>query len=154
MTPPRPPQAPNPYLRTKVMTASREELRLMLLQGAERFAKAGRKELAKEKPDLEKSYEAWMKAKRIVVELTTSMNRAQSPEVVERLTALYTYIYKLLVDANTTRELKPADEAIKLLAYERETWELLMEQNRAEAAGGGVAGTTRQAAMTAVRQAS
>ena len=155
MTPPRPPKAPNPYLRTKVMTASPEELRLMLLQGAERFARAGRKELDQEKPDLEKSHEAWMKAQRIVVELSTSMNPAQSPEVVERLTALYTYIYKLLVDANMTRELAPADEAIKLLAYERETWELLMEQNRAEAAGGSAStGATRQAAMTAVRQAS
>ena len=156
MTPARPPSAPNPYLRTQVMTASPEELRRMLLQGAERFARAGRKELEAEKPDLEKSHEALMKAQRIVVELSTSMNPAQSPEVVERLTALYTYIYRRLVDANTTRELGPLDEAIKLIVYERETWDLLMAQNKAEAAGGSppAPGQTRQAAMTAMRQAS
>lgn len=123
----------------------------MLLQGAERFAKAGRKELAAETPDLEKSHESLMKAQRIVVELSTSMNPRLAPEVVERLTALYTYIYKLLVDANLTRELGPLDEAIHRIAYERETWVLLMEQNRAEAGGdaSGGAATTRQAALTA-----
>lgn len=156
MTPPRPASAPNPYLRTKVMTASPEELRMMLLQGAERFARAGRRELEAESPNLEKSHESLMKAQRIIVELSTTMNPKLAPEVVERLTALYTWIYRRLIDANLTRELEPLDEAIKLIAYERETWDLLMAQNRAEKSGQASATIppqTRQAAAGSLRQA-
>ncbi|MEO1059304.1 MAG: flagellar export chaperone FliS, partial [Actinomycetota bacterium] len=36
-----PPQGPNPYLKTKVMTASPEELRLMLYDGALKFCRQG-----------------------------------------------------------------------------------------------------------------
>ncbi|NJL30429.1 MAG: flagellar protein FliS [Phycisphaerales bacterium] len=34
-----PPSGPNPYLRTKIMTASPQELRLMLYEGAVRFCR-------------------------------------------------------------------------------------------------------------------
>lgn len=126
----------------------------MLLQGAERFARAGRRELGSEAPDLEKSHESLMKAQRIIVELSTTMNPKLAPEVVERLTALYTWIYRRLIDANLTRELEPLDEAIKLIAYERETWDLLMTQNRAEKSGeAGALATQASQGSTAMRQA-
>ena len=56
----------NPYLRTKVMTASPEELRLMLIEGAIRFLREGRNAMVQKK--YEAQYEALSDAKNIVLE--------------------------------------------------------------------------------------
>jgi flagellar protein FliS len=138
------PQGPNPYLRTKVMTASKEELRLMLYDGCLKFchqAKAGL-----EAKNYEQSYENLVKAQKIVLELSTSLNHEAAPDICDKLTALYNYIYKLLVDANMTRQPEKIDEAVKLVAYERETWQLLMDK----ASGAQQGGVTPQEQQTAL----
>jgi len=114
----------NPYLRTKILTASPQELRLMLYEGALRFCHQAKESL--QRKDFEASYNSLTRAQRIVLELSTSLNHQVAPELCSRLSALYTYIYRRLVDANVQREHGPVDEAIELLRYEKETWELLM----------------------------
>ncbi|MEM7626823.1 MAG: flagellar export chaperone FliS [Planctomycetota bacterium] len=126
--------APNPYLRTKIMTASPEELRLMLYDGCLKFCRGAKTELVKDKPNFEAVYENFMRAQKIVLELSTSLNHDVAPELCEKLSALYTYIYRLLVDANLEREPAKVDEAVQLLEYERETWVMFMQRN-AEAQG-------------------
>lgn len=120
------PKPTNPYLRTKIMTASPEELRLMLYEGAIRFCRQAREALPK--GDFETSYNGLMRAQKIVLELSTSLNHKVQPELCDRLSALYTYIYRRLIDASTQRELAAVDEAIRLLEFEKETWQLLMKQ--------------------------
>ncbi|MBX2851594.1 MAG: flagellar export chaperone FliS [Phycisphaeraceae bacterium] len=127
----------NPYLRNQVLSAKPEELRLMLFDGAIRFLSVGRKGL--ESRDYDISYTNISKAQKIVLELSNSLNRDVMPEVTEKLSALYTFIYRLLVDASTTREIKHLDEAIRLLKYERETWALLIEKAAEQPAGNGAA---------------
>ncbi len=119
----------NPYLKTRIMTASPEELRLLLYEGCLKFCRQGKAELEKEKRDYEALYENFMRAQKIVLELSTSLNHQANPELCEKLSALYTWIYRLLVDANMDRDVAKVDEAIKLLDYERETWQLLMQKN-------------------------
>ncbi|MEM6260588.1 MAG: flagellar export chaperone FliS [Planctomycetota bacterium] len=126
--------AANPYLRNQVLSAKPEELRLMLFDGAIRFLNVGRKGL--ESKDYDVSYTNISKAQKIVLELSNSLNRDVMPEVTEKLSALYTYIYRLLVDASTTRETKPLDEAVSLLKYERETWAMLIEKAKGAPASG------------------
>ncbi|MEM6503973.1 MAG: flagellar export chaperone FliS [Planctomycetota bacterium] len=126
--------AANPYLRNQVLSAKPEELRLMLFDGAIRFLNVGRKGL--ESKDYNVSYTNISKAQKIVLELSNSLNRDVMPEVTEKLSALYTYIYRLLVDASTTRETKPLDEAVSLLKYERETWAMLIEKAKGAPASG------------------
>lgn len=128
--------AANPYLRNQVLSAKPEELRLMLFDGAIRFLNVGRKGL--EAKDYDVSYTNISKAQKIVLELSNSLNRDVMPEVTEKLSALYTYIYRLLIDASTTRTTEPLDEAVKLLKYERETWALLIEK-ASEAPASGAA---------------
>ncbi|MEM6854237.1 MAG: flagellar export chaperone FliS [Planctomycetota bacterium] len=120
--------APNPYLRTKIMTASPEELRLLLFDGCLKFCRQGKQELTQDKPNFESVYENFMRAQKIVLELSTSLNHQANPELCEKLSALYTYVYRLLVDANLQRDPKKADEAIQLLEYERETWQMMMQK--------------------------
>ncbi|MCE9590487.1 MAG: flagellar export chaperone FliS [Planctomycetes bacterium] len=128
------PKPTNPYLRTKIMTASPEELRLMLYEGAIRFCRQAREALAKN--DHETSYNGLMRAQKIVLELSTSLNHKVAPELCDRLSALYTYIYRRLVDGSTRHDLPAVDEAIRLLEFEKETWQLLMKQ-LADGTGGG-----------------
>jgi len=116
----------NPYLRTKIMTASAEELRLMLYDGAIKFCRQAHDALGKK--DFESSFNAIGRAQKIVLELSTSLNHNIAPELCDRLGALYTYIYRRLVDANIEHDVAPLDEAITLLDFERETWRMLMHQ--------------------------
>lgn len=123
----------NPYLRNQVLTASPEQLRLMLYDGALRFMRAGKVGLAGKNFDV--SYTNLSKAQKIVLELGSSLKPDIMPELCEKLSALYTYIYRLLIDANMQRTTGPVDEAIKLLEFERETWVMMMEKNAATASG-------------------
>lgn len=141
------PNAANPYLKTKILTASPEELRLMLYDGAIKFCRQGRDAL--DRRDLETSYNCLMRAQKIVLELSTSLNHSVDPDLCAKLSALYTYIYRLLVDANTQHTLPPVDEAIQLLEYERETWQLLM-QRLAEQGGDGASEGVHGAQQTAI----
>ena len=140
---------PNPYLRTKILTAGPEELRLMLYEGAIRFCRLARAAL--EAREWEKSYNNLMRAQKIVLELSTSLNYQVAPELCARLGALYTYIYRRLVDANVEHAIAAVDEAIKLLEYERETWQLLMAKTAGQPqpppgpTGGSVAGAQQTA---------
>lgn len=148
------PKAANPYLKTKILTASPEELRLMLYDGAIRFCRQSRD--AMEAQDFEQSYNGLMRAQKIVLELSTSLNHSIAPELCDKLSALYTYIYRRLVDANLKRELEPIDEAIKLLDYERQTWQMLMQKlstsPNAPTAADRIAGAkqARQTAMSSL----
>lgn len=116
----------NPYFRTKVMTASPEELRLMLLEGAVRFMHEGRTALVAK--DWEGVYDGFSQAKAIVMELINALRPEVAPELCSSLSALYTYIYRLLTEGSFERDLAKIDEAIRLMDYERETWAMAMEK--------------------------
>ena len=132
----------NPYLKTKIMTASPEELRLMLYDGALKFCRQAKMSL--EKKNFEDSYNNLMRAQKIVLELSTSLNHDADPQLCQRLSALYTYVYRLLVDANMKRESGIVDEAIKLIEYERETWQMLMKKLAGEGKPSDTSITTAQ----------
>ncbi len=124
----------NQYLRTKVLSASPEELRLMLIEGAVRFARTGREGLVEK--NYEKSFENISQCKAIVMELLNALKPEHDEDLCNKLSGLYTYMYRLLTDANIQHELEPIDEAIKLLEYDKETWKLLMEKVAKERADG------------------
>jgi len=139
----------NPYLKTRIMTASAEELRLMLYDGAIRFCTQA--QTALEGGDIETCYSGLMRAQKIVLELSTSLNHKIDPELCERLSALYTYIYRLLVDANMHRRVDPIKEALKLLQYERDTWQMLIRK-LAEDSGRTANLNTQQTAISSLSQ--
>lgn len=121
---------PNPYLRTRVLTATPAELRLMLFDGAIKFCQQALE--ARKTEDRESAYHSLMRAQKIALELSNSLKHDVDPELTSKLSALYTYIYKLLVDANVNHTSTEIEEAAKLLEYERETWQMLMTQLSAE----------------------
>jgi len=114
----------NEYLRTKVLTASPAELRLMLLDGAVRFAEQAKQGIIER--DYERMYEGITRAQAILVELLGGLDPTQDAELCKRLSGLYTYMYTRLVAASSQRDHTIVEEVCKLLSYERETWQLLM----------------------------
>jgi flagellar protein FliS len=117
----------NAYLRNRVLGANPLQLRLMLFDGAIKFCRQAVDAIGRE--DWEGMYTGLIKAQKIVMELNTSLKHDQSPDLCARLAALYTYIYRRLVDANLERDETPVNESIGLLEYERETWQMLMEKS-------------------------
>ncbi len=126
----------NPYLKTKVMTASPEELRLMLFEGAIKFCRQGVDAIGRSEWD--KMYDALVRAQKIILELSNSLNHNEDPDLCDKLAALYNYIYRRLVDGNIERDADPINEAIGLLDYERETWLMVMTKLQQEREAGNL----------------
>lgn len=116
----------NAYLKTRVMTASPEELRLMLLDGAIRFANTAKCGL--ETSDHEKIYEGFTQCRDIILELTNTIDPGPNPELAKNVRDIYVFLYGELVTASINKDMAQLDKAIELLEYERETWAQLMEQ--------------------------
>ncbi len=119
-------EAPNSYLRNAVMTASPEQLQLLLYDGAIRFATQGRDAL--QAKDYELSYEKLSRAQAIVTEMESGLRHEINPDLCGRMAAIYSFIYRKLVEANLKRDTSAIDDAVKILRMERETWVLLMEK--------------------------
>ena len=120
----------NTYLRTQVLTASPAQLRLMLLDGAIRFAEQGREGLAG--GDFEVSFNGLSRCRDILMELLNSLRPEHDPDLCQKLSALYTYMYSRLIDAGSNRDAEAVDEVLGLLRYERETWSMLLEKLASE----------------------
>jgi flagellar protein FliS len=126
MNPHANPQAAQNYLKTKVFTATPEQLQLMLYDGAIRFGEQAR--VALEAKNYEQSYNMIARVQRIITELHSSLKHDVAPELCKKLASLYNYIYRRLVEANVDHTLKSLDEALGLLRYQRETWVMLLDQ--------------------------
>ncbi|MHC4794542.1 MAG: flagellar export chaperone FliS [Planctomycetota bacterium] len=114
------------YLRTKVMTASPAELRQLLLDGALRFAEQAREGL--ETKNFEQAYEGSRQCRAILAELTSGLRPDIDRELCDRLSGLYTFLYTSLVDAMSDRDPEGLRKVVELLAYERETWSLMLQK--------------------------
>lgn len=114
------------YLRTKVMTASPAELRLMLIDGAVRFAEQARNGLTEK--NYEASYTGITKTQSILLELINALRPEHDPSLCDKLSALYTFMYTRLMKAGSDRDPAIVDEVLQLLRFERETWSLVIDQ--------------------------
>ncbi len=116
----------NPYLRDAVMTATPEQLQLMLYDGCIRFSLQARDAL--EKKDYETSYEKLTRAQQIILEMKNSLNYEVNRELCERVASIYGFLYHKLIDACVSREVGAIDDALKILRIERETWQILVDK--------------------------
>jgi flagellar protein FliS len=116
----------NEYLRNAVLTASQEQLHLMLYDGAIRFTKLGVRGIENE--NWEDAFNGFSRAQKIILEMLNSLNYDVDRQLCERMAGLYNFMYGKLVEASIHRDVKIAAEALKLLEYQRETWVMLMEK--------------------------
>ena len=117
---------PNTYLRDAVMTATPEQLQLMLYDGAIRFSMQARDAI--ERKDFETSYERLARAQQIILEMLNGLDYDVNRELCERVASIYNFLYRKLVDACVQRSTEYIDDALKVLRIERETWQLLVDK--------------------------
>ncbi len=116
----------NSYLKTRVHTASKDQLLLMLFDGAIRFAEQAKPALAAK--DFETSCTLLCKAQRIAIELLTAIDREKmDPEIYSNLAGLYNFIFQSLSEANLLRQVEPIDDALPILRHLRDTWAMAID---------------------------
>jgi flagellar protein FliS len=114
------------YLETEVRTATPQKLRLLLIEGAIRFAEAAR--YAWQKNDFEEGCEAMIRSQNVVTELMTSVNRDDNPELAKKVIGIYLYVFRTLLDAAMNHDEQKLDDALRVLQEERKTWQEVCEK--------------------------
>ncbi len=120
--------ASNEYLRNSILTASPEQLHLMLYDGAARFTRQAIEGL--EKRQWEQAFNGFSRAQKIILEMLSGLNYEVDRELCTRMAGLYNYVYRKLVEASAERSPECGREALKLIEYQRQTWVLLMDKLR------------------------
>ena len=138
---------PNPYQQyrsTRVETASRVDLVVMLYQGVVRFTRAGIE--ATERGDVKAAHTGFVRAQDIIAELIATLDHDRGGEVAKQLLALYDYAFRRLVDANTKKDAAPGLEVIRMFRDLGTAWqELANRERQAQTAGRGAAPAVRAA---------
>lgn len=132
-------QSSGEYVRNVVMSASPEQLQLMLYDGAIRY---GLRALdAIRGKDREAAFNALDHAQRIVLELNHGLRPEANPELVARIVSLHNFVFRKLVEANVEQAEQPLDDALTILRHQRETWAMLIDRVRLlRASAGGEGG--------------
>jgi flagellar protein FliS len=115
----------DPYLETRVLTASPHHLHLMVIDGALRHARVAHEALGR--GDLETSHFALSRSRDFVNDLLGGLRPGDESEVIEHLKQLFLFVRRNLTQADLTHETEPVRDAIKVLEIHRETWMELIE---------------------------
>lgn len=117
-------QALNQYKQNAVLTATPEELTLMLYDGAIKFMNIGKYSI--ENKDMEKAHSSLLRAQDIILELNYSLD--MNYDVSKGLRKLYDFVLTKLVDANINKDSKAIEEALTVVNDMRDTWKEVIKQ--------------------------
>lgn len=120
----------NVYKNQQIMTASPEELTLMLYNGAIRFITESMQGI--EQGNLEKANAANLRAQDIVREFMCTLDMQY--EISQNYFKLYDYIEYRLMQANIKKDKSQLEEAKNLLTELRDTWMQAMKLARGQQA--------------------
>ena len=109
----------NAYKQNTVKMASKEQLLLMLVDGAVKYTKIAR--LAIEREDIARAHTELVRVQDIFTELMVTLDR-NAGQAYEDLFRVYEYIKSRLVQANIKKYLAIIDEVLPLIENVRDTW--------------------------------
>ena len=109
----------NVYKNNSVNYASKDQLLLMLLDGAVKFAKIA--EIAIKEKDIKKAHENLIKTQNIFIELIASLDTGAGDWAVQ-LSRVYRFINEKLVETNIKKDVKILQEIIPLIEDIRNIW--------------------------------
>lgn len=122
----------NLYKNQQIMTASPEELTLMLYTGAIRFIVESIHAI--DKGDMQKAHNSNVRAQDIVREFMMTLDMKY--EISKGFYPLYEYIEYRLIQANLKKDKVQLEEAKGMLQELRDTWSQAMKQARGQLAVG------------------
>jgi flagellar protein FliS len=117
--------SPQAYRDSAVLTASPEQLVVMLYDGAVRFLRQG--EIAMGEGAWLHAFEKLGRGEAIIDELLATLNM-DTGEMAERLQAIYVFCKRTLIEARIARDAEKIGHVTALLSNLREAWAVLAEQ--------------------------
>lgn len=109
----------NVYKQNTVKMASKEQLLLMLVDGAVKYTKIAK--MAIENRDMARAHRELIRVQDIFTELMVTLDRSGG-KVYEDLYKVYEFIKSRLVQANIRKDVKIIDEVLPLIEGVRDTW--------------------------------
>lgn len=110
----------NPYLQTQVQSRTPMELVVMLYDGAIRFTGEARAAIVA--GNVARRGNAVSRAMAILSELQSTLDIEKGGDIASSLDKLYTFVRDRLVDASIKQDVRPIDEAMRVLTTLREGW--------------------------------
>ena len=120
------PNAYAQYNNSKILTASPQELTLMLYDGAIKFCNIAI--MCLEKKDLAKAHTNIVKVQKIVEEFRSTLDHKYP--VSEDFDRVYVYLLKRLLEANVKKDAGILEEVNMHLRSMRDTWKEVMRINK------------------------
>lgn len=114
------------YLTAQVLTAAPQKLHLMLIDGAIRFAQQA-KQTWNDPSQRQAREESLTRCVRITGEMLACMRGSSLPSG-KQFIAVYAWLFRTVTEAKLLSDEHKLDEALELLAVERETWRLVCER--------------------------
>lgn len=112
----------NQYAQSKILTASKAELTLMLYEGAIKFCNMAIMSI--EKKDIENAHINIKKVETIIEEFQSTLN--YDYEVANDFNRIYQYLYDRLIQANMKKDIEILNEVLGYLRDMRDTWKEVM----------------------------
>ena len=109
------------YQKSSIETASREQILIMLYDGAIQFLNKAK--IAMANKNIEDAHNNLIGAQNIIQEFIDSMDREVAPQLAQNLISLYEYFIRRLIFANVKKKVEPIDEVLKYLKSLKMTWE-------------------------------
>lgn len=116
----------NPYSKIKtnsIMTASPQELTLMLYDGAIKFGNQSKAAL--EDGDIVKAHNLNLRVQAIIEEFQVTLDMKY--EVSKGMALMYDYIKRRLIEANVSKDPEILEEALTFIRDMRNTWKEAMQ---------------------------
>jgi flagellar protein FliS len=109
----------NIYKTNSVNYASKEQLLLMLVEGAVKFTKIGRQAIIDK--DIQKAHNSLKKAQDIFIELMVSLDVSKA-DWTAPLLDIYEFIKNKLIEANIKKSVQIIDEILPLVESVSQLW--------------------------------
>lgn len=119
------------YLESKVLTASPYRLHLMLIEGAIRFGRQA--EDAMQRGDEVAASAPLLRVLDIVGEMLAGV-RENRTDLTLKIAELYLFIFRRISEAKIHGNINALSESLRLLEFERQTWQMACEKVGRDAA--------------------
>lgn len=116
------------YKNNSVNYASKEQLLLMLVDGAVKYAKIGKQAIIDK--DIPKAHNNIVRTQDIFYELMVTLDVNQAGEWGKSLMAIYEFITQKLGEANIKKDSSIIDEVIPLIEEIRDMWDQVYKMSK------------------------
>jgi len=113
----------NAYKQNSIMTASPEELTLMLYEGCIKFMNITKEKMRVK--DVQGAHNAIIRADDIITELNATLDMKY--EISTEFRDIYIFVEGKLLDANLRKDISAIEDAIKVMQNLRDLWKEMMK---------------------------